>query len=337
MLSNLGALLLFSSIVPFTISHFIIHYTSYGGVCQKACGYHGYAYTWCQQRGGSGKEWDYCSLEEGLGASGKTCATPCDYWGSSYRSCFFKDGSWHYCGLIAQREHLEYSQENNECINDCRLDATVGYFQCNTAHGPQKCSPFHDMTPTGLPCHSNYRCAKYGHSVYRCHIDNSEDGWDHCGRKSLDPCVWIFFENTTSQTEICILPISQKKSKIIFQRETRNDMPPFANGDFKMAAHFIDGISSTTSFPDSADLAPVRFYKQESIFCKGLNYTNLELWLDTSTRSSVPIAHVIFPDILYAVEVLRLAFYMSLHSTFYSPAYTITVSVGEPMLCPPDL
>ncbi|XP_015275094.1 PREDICTED: uncharacterized protein LOC107117480 [Gekko japonicus] len=337
MLSILGAVLLFFSVFPFTTSSFVVHYTSSGGICQNACGYHGYDYTWCQQKGGSGKAWDYCSLEEGLGASGKACATSCTYWGSSYHSCYFEDGKWHYCGLIAQREYLAYSEDNYMCIDNCRLDATVGYFQCNTVLGSQRCSPFHDITPTGFPCHSNYRCAKYGHSVYRCHTEDNENKWDHCGRKSLDPCVWILFENSTSQADICTLPYSQKKDKIIFRRESRNEIVPFAKEDFRMAAHFIDGISSTTSFPDTVDLAHVRFYKQENIFCKGLNYTNMELWVDISNRASAPIAHVIFPDILDAVEVLRLAFYTSLHSTFYQPAYTITVSFGEPMLCSPDL
>ncbi|XP_060104565.1 uncharacterized protein LOC132578503 [Heteronotia binoei] len=331
-----GAVLLFFSVFPFT-STFVVHYTSSGGICRKACGYHGYAYTWCQQGGGNGKEWDYCSLEEGLGASGKACATSCTYWGAAYRSCYFENGSWHYCGLIVQREHLEYSQENDVCLSDCRINASEGYFQCNTFQGFQRCSPFHDITPTGLPCHSNYRCAKYGHSVYQCHTEDKEDKWDFCGQKSLNPCVWIFFENSTSQADICTLPYSPKKGKIIFRRERRNDMFIIAKEDVRMAVHFIDGISSTTSFPDSVNLAPVHFYKQENIFCKSLNYTNLELWMDIFNHTSVPVAHVIFPSILDAVEVLRLAFYTSLHSTFYKPAYTITVSVGEPMLCPLDL
>lgn len=114
-------------------------------------------------------------------------------------------------------------------------------------------------------------------------------------------------------------------------------MIAFAKEGVKMAAHLIDGISSTKSFPEFVNLAPVGFYKQENVFCKGLNYTNLELWMDISKQTSVPIAHVIFPSILDSVEVLRLALYTSLHSTFYQPAYTITVSVGEPMLCPPDV
>lgn len=337
MLSILGTVLFLFSVLPFTISTFVVHYTSSGGICHKACGYHGYDYTWCEQNGGNGKKWDYCSLEEGLGASGKPCATSCEYWGASYHSCYFEDGKWHYCGLVAEREHLEYSQENDVCIDGCRLDSTKGFFQCNTFRGPQPCSPFRDITPTGLPCHSNYRCAKYGHSLYRCHTEDDEDKWDHCGRGSLDPCVWIFFENRTSQAEICTLPYTQKKEKIFFRRERRNDMFPFAKEDIRTAACFIDGISSTKNFPDSVDLTPVRFYKQENIFCKGLNYTNLELWMDIFNRTSAPIAHVIFPDILNAIEILRLAFYTSLHSTFYQPAYTITVSVGEPMLCPLDV
>ncbi|XP_077159756.1 uncharacterized protein LOC143820613 [Paroedura picta] len=337
MLSVLGAVLLFFSVIPVPTSSFVIHYTSYGGICQNTCGYHGHAYTWCLQSGGSGKQWDYCSLEEGLGASGKACATPCAHWGASYRSCYFENGSWHYCGLIAQREYLEYSQENNICIDDCRLDATAGYFQCNTVHGLQHCSPFHDITSTGLPCHPNYRCAKYGYSKYQCLTEDKEDTWDYCGRKSLDPCVWFFFETTTSQADICTLPYSQNKDKIILRRERRNDFFAFAKEDIKTAVHFIDGISSTTRFPDARNPAPVYFYKQDNIFCKGLNYTNLELWMDISNRTSVPVAHVIFPGILEAVEILRLAFYTSLHSTFYQPAYTITVSIGEPMLCPPDL
>ncbi|XP_048366264.1 uncharacterized protein LOC125440480 [Sphaerodactylus townsendi] len=338
MLSTLGALLLFSSAVTSTTSHFVIHYTSSGGICQNACGYHGYDYTWCNQSGGNGKKWDYCSLEKGLGASGQPCSSSCAHWGASYRSCYFDNGKWHYCGLIVQREHLEYSQENNLCLDNCRLDATVGYFQCSTPYGLQRCSPFHDITPTGLPCHSNYRCAKYGYSVYRCHTDDSEDKWDHCGQKHMNACgVWIHLENRTSLVEMCTLPYSHKKSKIIFHRERRKDLFPFVKEHVKMAVHLIDAISSTTSFHDSMDLEPVHFYKQESIFCKGLNYTNLELWVNISNSTSVPIAHVIFPDILKTVEVLRLAFYTSLHSTFYQPAYTIVVSVGEPMLCPPDL
>ncbi|XP_053114988.1 uncharacterized protein LOC128328861 [Hemicordylus capensis] len=329
------ALLLFFSIMTFTVSHIVVHYTSSGGICGDTCGYHGYDYTWCKQSGGSGKAWDYCSLEEGLEASGKNCASSCDFWGESYRFCYLSDGKWNYCGLLGQRELLDYSQDNDMCIKDCRV--TKGSFQCDTVHGPQRCSPFHDVTPTGLPCHYQYRCAKYGHRVYRCHTHDSEGRWDYCGRKSLERCAWVFTEGNFSQAEICTLPNSQEEGKIIFRRERRDKMLPPTKEEFRNAAHLIDKIASVTNLPDSGDLTTVHFYKQENIICKGVNYTNVELQISISNETSMPVAHVLFPKFLNSVAILRLAFYTSLHSTFYLPAYTIVVSVGEPMLCSTDL
>ncbi|XP_061442201.1 uncharacterized protein LOC133365026 [Rhineura floridana] len=319
-------LFLFFSILSSTVSQVVIHYTSSGGTCGDTCGYHGYAYTWCKQSGGNGKAWGYCSLEEGLEASGKHCASSCDFWGGSYRYCHLKNGGWNYCGLLRQQDFFpEYSQDNNMCLSSCR--ASKGCFQCDTAHGTQRCSPFRDVTPSGLPCHDNYRCGKFGHDVYRCQINNNESNWDSCGRKSLDKCVWFY-----SLAEICILPISQKEGQIIFRRERRANMLPPTKEEFKNAVHLIDNITSITSLPDVRPLATVHLYKQESIFCKGINYTNVEVKIG-SANETVPIAHVLVPEFLSSVEVLRLAFYTSLHSTFYQPAYTIAVSIGEPMLC----
>ncbi|XP_053115277.1 uncharacterized protein LOC128328982 [Hemicordylus capensis] len=323
-ISTLAVLLLFSSIMTFGISH-IVHYTSSGGICGDTCGYHGYGYTWCKQSGGSGKAWDYCSLEEGLEASGKNCSSSCDFWGKSYRFCYLSDGKWHYCGLTGQRELLEYSQDNYMCINDCRV--TKGSFQCDTIHGPRRCSPFYDVTPTGLPCHYHYRCSRYGHSESRCLTDNDEGRWDYCRQKSLEECVWT--KDLVFHKEICTLSNSQREGRIIFRRENRKQMLPLSSEEFKNAAHLIDKITLVTRLPDSGNLTNVRFYRQKDVFCKGISYHRVELQID----ASVPVAHVLFSKLLNSAEILRLAFYTSLHSTFYLPAYTIAVSVGEPMLC----
>ncbi|XP_062974155.1 uncharacterized protein LOC134393117 [Elgaria multicarinata webbii] len=328
------ALLAFFSIMSITSSHYVVHYTSSGGMCGDTCGYHGYDYTWCKQSGGNGKDWDYCSLEEGLEASGKKCASSCERWGGSYLYCYLPNGKWHYCGLLGQRGFLEYSQENNICIKRCQ--AAEGTFQCETIHGTERCSPFHDVTPAGLPCHSNYRCAKYGHHVYRCHTDESEAGWDHCGRKGLEGCVWVYSQSNSSHVETCMLSNSQKEGKAIFRRERQDKILPLTKRQFQSAVQLIDKISSVSSLPDSGALAPTRFYKQEGITCKGINYTNMELHVGFANETIVPIAHVLFSELLNSAEVLRLAFYTSLHSAFYQPAYTIAVSIGEPMLCSTD-
>ncbi|KAJ6661227.1 hypothetical protein lerEdw1_015364 [Lerista edwardsae] len=324
MISAPVALLLLSATVPLTISSIVVHYTSSGGVCSGVCGYHGYGYTWCKKSDGS---WDYCSLEPGVEVTGKRCATSCDFWGASYRHCYLGNGNWNYCGLLGQREVDQYSQDNNICINSCR--ATRDYFRCRTVKGNEHCSPFRDVTPKGFPCHNNYRCAKYGHDVHRCHIGYSEATWDYCGQKSLDMCVWV---KRSSATEICTLPRSQKEGPIIFRRQLRNSKT-FANTQFQKAVLLIDEINSITSFPDYGHLARAYFYKRESVFCGGINYTNVELKMSCLNQTSVPVAHVLFPENLSSVEILRLAFYTSLHSSFYLPAYTIVVSVGKPMQC----
>lgn len=329
MFNALVTLLLFTSTVPLPISSMIVHYTSYGGICTGPCGFHGYDYTWCEQNGGSGKKWDYCSLELGVDSKGQNCATSCDLWGSSYHSCYFLNGKWNYCGLIGHLELVQYSEDNHICITACR--APNGSFQCNTIKGTERCSPFQDVTPMGLPCHNNYRCAKYGHSVYRCHTGDSEGLWDHCGRKSLEPCVFYF---NSSETEICSLSNSQRESQIIFRREKRNYRYPFAKAEFKRAVHLIDKINSIISLPDPGPLASVHISKKESIFCKGVNYTNVEMKVGHGNETSLPIAHVLFSENLQSDEILRLALYSSLHSNFYPPAYTIAVSIGEAMQCP---
>ncbi|XP_053115348.1 uncharacterized protein LOC128329012 [Hemicordylus capensis] len=326
-ISTLAVLLLFSSIMTFGISH-IVHYTSSGGTCKDTCGYHGYGYTWCKQSGGNGYYWDYCSLEEGLGASGKNCSTSCDLRGGSYRYCYLSDGNWHYCGLIGQL-FVRYSQDNSKCINKCQI--TEGSFQCVTRHGTQRCSPFRDVTPTGLPCHHHYRCSRNGHSEYRCLTDNDEGRWDYCGQKSLDECVWT--NDLVSQVEICTLSISQKEGRIIFRREKRNKMLPLSREEFRNAVHLIEKINSVTRLPDSGDLTTVRFYRQEDVLCENISYHRVELQISVFSETSVPVAHVLYPALLNSAEILRLAFYTSLHSTFYLPAYTIAVSVGGPMLC----
>uniref|UniRef100_A0A803TRE3 Uncharacterized protein n=1 Tax=Anolis carolinensis TaxID=28377 RepID=A0A803TRE3_ANOCA len=218
-------------VLPFTFSSSVIHYTSSNGICGDKCDYHGYKYTWCKQYGGNGKDWDYCSLEEGLDASGKKCATSCDFFGTSYRFCYHKDGGWHYCGLHKTQDFLEYSQENHICLKNCR--ATQGSFHCETIYGLQRCSPFHDITPTGLPCHNNYRCATYGHSTYRCLIDDNNSIWDYCGRKSLDGCVWVSYENSSSQVDVCTLSNILNEGKVIFLRERRDSMLPPSEEEFK--------------------------------------------------------------------------------------------------------
>ncbi|XP_044284378.1 uncharacterized protein LOC123022600 [Varanus komodoensis] len=332
MMSAVLALLALFFIMQTSGSHVTIHYTSSGGICGDMCGYHGYGYTWCRQSGGNGNDWDYCSLEEGLDASGANCASSCDVWGGSYRYCYLKNGGWHYCGLVGQQEALEYSQENHRCLTSCQT--SNGSFQCKTAHGTERCSPFRDVTPTGLPCNSNYRCAKYGHSVYRCHLDESDAGWDHCGRKSLDRCVWVHTKSNSSQVEYCTLFKSQMEGKVIFRRERQDNMLSPTKAQFQRAVRLIDQIDSVRSLPMSGDQAEIRLYKQEDISCKGINYTNVELQIISTTAE--PIAHVIFPESLTTVHTLRLAFYTSLHSAFYSPAYSIAVSTDEPMLCSMD-
>ncbi|XP_063159770.1 uncharacterized protein LOC134497781 [Candoia aspera] len=304
------------------------HYTSSGGTCLNDCGYHGYTYTWCKL---NDDKWDYCSLKEGLDASGKKCDTPCNLWGGSYRYCHFKTGGWNYCSLLQQSSSFESSLENL-CVKSCRVSGAQ--FQCETAHGLERCSPFQDVTPTGLPCHSNYQCAKYGWSAYRCHTGKREDEWDVCRPQGKDGCIWVVSDTNSARTEICTLVHSQNKCKLIFRRERQTETFPPTKEQFKDAVHFIDQITSITNLPDSGTLSEVHFYKEQSILCNGVNYTNVELWPDNSMNK--PIAHVIFPEILSEVEVLRLAFYTSLHSTFYSPAYTIVVSLDEPMLCSID-
>ncbi|XP_042327200.1 uncharacterized protein LOC121932565 [Sceloporus undulatus] len=328
------ALLALFCVLPFTFCSYAIHYTSYGGICGDSCGYHGYDYTWCQQSGGSGKSWDYCSLEDGLDSSGQACASSCDLWGGNYRYCYLKNGKWNYCGMVGQTDFLEYSQENNLCIKNCR--AIQGSFHCETIHGSQRCSPFQDITPTGLPCHNNYRCAKYGHSSYRCLIDDNKSMWDVCGQKGLDGCVWVTYESNSSQVEICTLSNTLKEGKVIFRREMRTNMLPPTKEEFKNAVHLIDKITSVTSHPDLGPQATTHFYKQEDIFCKGVNYTSVELHIRISEETAEPIAHVVYPAFLNSAHLLRLAFYTSLHSTFFPPAYTIAMSFDEPMLCSTD-
>lgn len=338
MTNALVALLLFSSTVPLTISIFTVHYTSSGGLCTGTCGFHGYDYTWCEQSGGNGKKWDYCSLEPGLNAEGQRCGTPCLLWGGSYRYCYLINGKWHYCGLLGQLELLQYSQSNEICFNACR--ATNSSFQCNTNKGVERCSPFRDVTPTGLPCSRHYRCAKYGYSVYRCHTDDIQVQWDECGRNSLDNCVWFVNTSVTAQhfevptTEFCRLSDLQSENHVIFRREKRKPMLNyFFNTQFSNAVHLIDDIDSITDLPDAGLSASMYLSKQESIFCKGVNYTNVELRWRVHNENSVPVAHVLYPENLYSVEILRLAFYTSLHSSYYLPPYTIVVSVGKAMLC----
>lgn len=328
------ALLAFVSIVALASSTSVIHYTSSGGICVDSCGYHGYGYTWCNQSGGNGVYWDYCSLQEGLDSVGKQCISSCDFFGSSYRYCYLNDGKWNYCGLLGQQDFLEYSQENHMCLAHCQVNG--GSFYCKTAHGSERCSPFRDVTPAGLPCHNNYRCSRYGHSVYRCHTDDSEFGWDYCGRKGLAGCEWFFSENNSSQVEICTRSDFQKEGKIIFRRERRDNMHFHNKEDFKNAIHLIDKITSTKTFPDPGPPETMYFYKQEDISCKDINYTSVELHVDDPSSTVLPIAHVVFPASLTSAPILRLAFYTSLHSSFYQPAYTIAVSVDEPMLCSTD-
>ncbi|XP_020637871.3 uncharacterized protein LOC110073242 [Pogona vitticeps] len=326
------ALLTLVSIVAFASSGSVVHYTSSGGVCQESCGNHGYGYTWCKQSGGNGGYWDYCSLEEGLDIAGKKCKTSCDFFGGSYRYCYLEDGGWNYCGLLGHKAFLEYSQENHVCLTHCQ--AKGGTFYCHTAHGSKRCSPFHDVTPAGLPCHENYRCSRYGHSEYRCHID--EFGWDYCGRKDLDGCEWFFYESNSSQVEICKRSDFQDEGKIIFRRERRENMYLLNHEEFKNAIHMIDKITSTTSFPDPEPSERMYFYKQEDISCKDIDYTSLELQIDASSDTGLPVAHVIYPASLNLLSVLRSALYTSLHSNFYQPTYTIVVSDDEPMLCSTD-
>lgn len=328
MIGALTALLLLSATVPLTISNIVVHYTSSEGICTGACGYHGYGYTWCKQSGGNGKYWDYCSLEPGVEVTGKRCTTSCDFRGASYRHCYLGNGNWHYCGLIGHRELEQYSQDNNICFNSCR--ATRDSFQCRTLKGNERCSPFRDVTPMGFPCHKNYRCAKYGHNVHQCHT--GEISWDHCGRKSLGMCVWV---KGSSVTEICTLPRSQKEGPIIFRRQMRNFKYFFGKAQFKKAVLLIDEINSITNFPDYGhlDLDDAYLYKRDSISCGGVNYTSVELKMSCFNQTSVSVAHVLFPENLSSVEILRLAFYTSLHSSFYLPAYTIVVSVGKAMVC----
>lgn len=319
------ALIVFFSFISSPSSQ-LVHYSSSGKICEGTCGYHGYQYTWCQEKDG---KWGYCSLEEGLAASGQKCYTACELWGGSYYYCHFRSGGWHYCGLQQQRNFLEYSLENNLCMNSCRVSKT--YFQCETARGPERCSPFQHVTPTGLPCHKNYQCARYGWSVYRCHTGKREDEWDSCRPNNKDGCAWMASDTNSSQTEICTLAYSQNKRKLIFRRERQVEGLPPTKEQFKDAIHLIDSIAFIRNFPDSDALSELHFYKRKSILCNGFNYINVELWHGNFTNN--PLAHVIFSEILSVVEVLRLAFYTSLHSTFYSPAYTIVVSVDEPMLC----
>nr|XP_060639421.1 uncharacterized protein LOC132779768 [Anolis sagrei ordinatus] len=304
----------------------IIFYTSSDGICADKCDYHGYKYTWCKQYGGNKADWDYCSLEEGLDTSGKTCDTSCEFFGESYRFCYYKDGGWHYCGLQKMQFFLEYSQENHICITNCR--ASQGSFHCKTIHGRRRCSPFHDITPTGLPCHNNYRCAKYGHSSYRCLVDD-KSLWDHCGQNSLDGCVWVTYESNFSQVEACTLSDILKERKVFLRRERRDNMLPPTKEEFKNAVHFIDKIGSYFPGPWES----INFYKQKDIFCKGINYTSVELHIKLSDEITEPIAHVVFPKFRNSAHLVRQAFYTSLHSTFYPPAYTIAVSFDEPMLC----
>ncbi|KAJ7322365.1 hypothetical protein JRQ81_018652 [Phrynocephalus forsythii] len=325
------AVLILVSIMAFASSDSVIHYTSSGGVCTDSCGYHGYGYTWCKSSGNKAS-WDYCSLEEGIDASGQECASSCDFFGGSYRYCYLKNGKWNYCGLLGHQDFVEYSQQNHLCFEHCQ--AHGGSFKCKTPHGSERCSPFHDVTPAGLPCHQDYRCSRYGYSMYRCHIDSSEFGWDYCGRKSLDGCEWFFSESNSSQVEICTRSDFSKEGRIIFRRERRDSMHVPNKEDFKHAVHLIDKITSTQSFPDP--LETMYFYKQEDISCKDIDYTSVELHLDVPDNTVLPIAHVVFPTSLNSAPILRLAFYTSLHSNFYQPAYTIAVSVDEPMLCSTD-
>ncbi|XP_030402722.1 uncharacterized protein LOC115643041 isoform X2 [Gopherus evgoodei] len=330
--SALLALLLIAAILPFTCSYVLIHHTSSGGQCQESCEYRGYSYTWCKQLGGKKAAWDYCSSQPGLEASGKRCATPCELWGASYHSCYLQDGNWGYCGLITRWYHAKYSQENKLCISQCR--ATQGTFQCNTLDGIEPCAPFPDVTTRGLPCHNNYRCARYGHSGYRCHTDKEDDSWAYCGRRSLDECVWISHQTNATQAEFCILSYAQGgDDNITFRRERQDKLIHPAKEQFQNATYLIDSITSSISIPDSWALGSVRLHKQEEIFCKGINYTNLVMQISKSTEFYLPIAWVLFPKTLDADEFLRLALYTSLHSAFYPPAYAIVVSLSEPMLC----
>ncbi|XP_058039253.1 uncharacterized protein LOC131198526 [Ahaetulla prasina] len=324
------ALIAFFSFISWTSSH-IVHYTSSGGVCTNTCGYHGNKYTWCQQKGGSGHGWDYCSLKEGLAVSGEKCDSPCDLWGGSYHYCYFRNGKWNYCSILSEWDSFEYSLKNNSCKNHCRI--TEGHFQCETIHGLEPCSPFRDVTPTGLPCHINYQCAKYGCSAYHCQTGKGEDDWDLCRPKDNDGCIWKVSVTNTTLTEICTLVYSQKKSNIFFRREMQTKIVSPTKEQFKDAVHLIDNLNTIRNFSEFDAPSKMYFYK-ESILCNGINYTSVKLWLNNNTNKT--IAHVIFSEILSIIKVLHLAFYTSLHSAFYSPAYTIIVSVGEPMLCSID-
>ncbi|XP_013920320.1 PREDICTED: uncharacterized protein LOC106547620 [Thamnophis sirtalis] len=324
------ALVAFFSFISWTSSH-VIHYTSTGGVCTNTCGYHGYKYTWCKQKGGSGHEWDYCSLKNGLAVSGEKCDSPCDFWGGSSQYCHFKNGKWNYCSLVLEWDSIEYSLRNNLCKHRCQI--IQGHFQCDTFSGLEPCSPFRDVTPTGLPCHINYQCAKYGWSCYHCQTGMGEDDWGLCRPKDKDGCIWNASVTDSFQTEICTLVYSQKNSSIFFRRERQTKIVRPTKEQFKDAVHLIDNLNNIRNLSKSDTLTEIYFYK-ESILCNDTNYTSVKLWLDNNTNTT--IAHVIFSDILSIIKVLRLAFYTSLHSAFYSPAYTIIVSVGEPMLCSID-
>ncbi|XP_006128639.1 uncharacterized protein LOC102462198 [Pelodiscus sinensis] len=329
--SALLVLLLSAAILPLSGSYVLIHQTSSGGQCQDACENRGYDYTWCKQIGGNKKKWDYCSLEPGLDAFGKQCATACELWGADYNSCYFKNGKWGYCGLFTRFYHARYSQSNKLCVTQCR--ATQGIFQCNTLEGIEPCAPYPDVTTRGLPCHSNYRCAHYGHSEYRCHTGEEDESWGYCGKKSLDECVWIAHQTNASQAEFCILSYGQGGQQITFRRERQHNLVHPATEEFQNATYLIDSITSSTSIPDPWVLGSVRLQKLEGIFCKGINYTNLEVQISKSTQLYLPIARVLFPKTLEADEFLRLALYTSLHSAFYPPAYVIVLTLRDPMLC----
>ncbi|XP_007668972.2 uncharacterized protein LOC103170945 [Ornithorhynchus anatinus] len=199
-----------------------------------------------------------------------------------------------------------------------------GSFKCITARGHEACTPFSDMTSSGLPATPTSAAAVTATAELRCHTDSDGEGWDYCGSRKDTFCSWKVGESPKN----CTLGHLGGKDRVTFHREVQEDLKKPTREQFQEAVRLIDRINSSTFLPAAEETASVQTQQVDEDDCNGLDYTKLELQVDWLSNPKT-IARVIFPRQLNEVGFLRLALYASLHSAFYKPGHAILLSLWD--------